>query len=94
MASTDKSAAKKKVCFELVATNASDVFLAGTFNEWAPKKKMVDKNGDGVYSCTMMLAPGTYEYKFKVDDQWIIDQSNPNFAPNNIGTLNSVITIQ
>lgn len=43
--------------------------------------------------CTIHLAPGTYEYKFVVDGEWVLDESNPNFAANDFGTLNSVINV-
>ena len=42
----------------------------------------------------MMLEPGTYEYKFVVDGEWKLDSNNPNFAPNDLGTLNSVLVVE
>ena len=41
----------------------------------------------------MLLEPGTYEYKFVVDGEWKLDESNPNFAPNSLGSLNSVLVV-
>jgi hypothetical protein len=41
-----------------------------------------------------MLAPGTYEYKFCVDGHWQPDPENPNFTPNDLGTLNSVLIVE
>ena len=38
--------------------------------------------------------PGTYEYKFCVDGQWQPDPENPNFMPNDLGTLNSVLVVE
>ena len=55
---------------------------------------LLDKEGNGVYSCRMMLEPGTYEYKFVVDVEWKLDSNNPNFAPNDLGTLNSVLVVE
>ena len=40
-----------------------------------------------------MLGTGTYEYKFYINDTWCVDPGNPNFRPNEMGTLNSVITV-
>jgi hypothetical protein len=42
----------------------------------------------------MMLSPGNYEYKFKVNGDCFINANNPKFTPNGLGTLNSVLTIQ
>lgn len=67
---------------------------AGTFNDWTPDRPLLDKEGNGVYSCRMMLEPGTYEYKFVVDGEWKLDSNNPNFAPNDLGTLNSVLVVE
>ena len=62
-----------------------------------PKKVMQvvqDIEGTGTYSCTVCLKPGTYEYKFIVDGQWLMDPGNQNFVPNDQGSLNSVIVVE
>ena len=71
------------------------VYLAGCFNQWNPTgKKMTDKKKDGVYSATVKLAPGTYEYKFVIDGVWCADPANTDIVKNDCGTLNSVITVK
>ncbi|MDR0932120.1 MAG: glycogen-binding domain-containing protein [Victivallales bacterium] len=85
---------KRRVNFLLEDAPGKVVTVAGCFNAWQPEKQLVDKNGDGVYSCTMMLEPGVYEYKFVVDGDWRIDDRNPNFRPNDIGSLNSVLIVE
>ena len=86
---------QKRVTFELAADREAEVFLAGTFNAWMPQKqRLSDKGGNGIYSCTLALTPGIYEYKFKVNDTWLVDVNNPNFAQNYLGSLNSVIVVQ
>ncbi len=85
---------KKRVSFEINAEPGINVAIAGSFNEWnCDKKKLADKNADGTYRCTMMLPPGTYEYKFFVNGTWCADPANPNFTQNDHGTLNSVIVV-
>lgn len=45
--------------------SGSGVFIAGSFNGWdATKNKMEDPDNDKVFTITLQLAPGTYEYKF------------------------------
>ena len=70
------------------------VMVAGSFNDWKPEKPLLDKKGDGVYRCQLRLVPGEYQYKFVVDGVWCLDSSNPNFVPNDIGSLNSVLSVR
>lgn len=86
---------KKRVVLSLHAEHGADVFVAGTFNNWNPDQKQLSFSKEkGIYSCTLMLEPGTYEYKFRVNNAWTIDQNNPNFTRNDLGTLNNVLIVQ
>ena len=84
---------RRSVLFTLEDAPGRQVFLAGCFSDWQPKHRLVDKDGSGVYSCRVLLPPGEYEYKFVVDGEWRLDSANPNFAPNDFGTLNSLLTV-
>lgn len=86
---------KKRIVLSLHAEHGADVFVAGTFNDWNPEQKQLSfSKEEGVYSCILMLEPGTYEYKFRVNNAWTIDQNNPNFTRNDLGTLNNVLIVQ
>ena len=86
---------KKRVVFELLAEPGSSVFVAGSFNDWNPQDKQLhDKDGDGVYSRGVMLAPGTYEYKFVVNGVWTVNPNCQDWTTNDQGSLNSVITVR
>jgi len=85
---------RRRVTFLYEDEPGKVVAVAGSFNEWLPDKQLVDKSGDGIYTGTMMLAPGTYEYKFVVNGEWVIDENNPNFVPNDIGSLNSQLVLE
>ncbi len=93
-----KAAAKpasRRIPFTVRAETGKAVYLAGSFNQWNPTgKKMTDKKKDGVYSTTMALLPGTYEYKFVIDGVWCIDPENVDVVPNDHGTMNSVLTVK
>jgi len=72
----------------------SNVFLAGTFNDWNDSKtRMTDADGDGVYEVTLILPMGRYQYKFVADGEWITDRSASEFAPDGFGGQNSVIVV-
>ena len=59
--------------------SASKVLLAGTMNDWSGVA--MTKNGT-TFTYTYDLEPGTYEYKFVVDGNWISDPSNGNITGN------------
>ena len=86
--------ARKRIEFVLEDAPGRNVAVAGTFNDWKPAKLLTDKTGTGVYVAVMLLEPGVYEYKFVVDGEWKLDERNPNFAPNSLGTLNSVLHVE
>jgi len=88
-----KKAAPKgqRITFSVRAEAGSKVFLAGCFNNWDPTaKEMIDKKGDGVFTATVTLAPGTYQYKFVIDGTWCADPECADWVQNDHGTLNSV----
>ena len=81
----------QRVTFSVRAEVGSKVFLAGSFTDWNPTaKEMTDKKGDGVYTVTLSLAPGTYQYKFVIDGTWCADPECADWIQNELGTLNSV----
>ncbi len=78
-----------------------EVYVVGTFNNWQlwdKSKKMTDKKADGVYSITLHLKPGRYEYKFFLvtngKGDWTEDVQNVDKVPNAMGTYNSVLNVQ
>ena len=86
---------RKKAIFKVQATPASKVFVAGEFNDWdCARHELCDEENNGVYKCVVMLSPGIYEYKFYINDDWCLDPANPNFKPNELGTLNSILVIE
>lgn len=88
-------AGRKREAFTIESEPGRKVSVAGSFNGWdTEKKQLIDKLDNGVYQGVIMLEPGTYEYKFYIDGSWCIDPRNPNFAPNEMGTLNSVMVVE
>lgn len=55
---------------------ASNVVLAGSFNNWKPEELVMQRDGNG-WMLSVALAPGNYEYKFIVDGKWMTDPLNP-----------------
>ena len=90
-----KKASTKSVTFTVHAEKGKAVYVAGEFNEWNPTaKKMAYKARSGLYTATVKLAAGTYQYKFVIDGTWCADPENANAVANDQGTFNSVIEVK
>ncbi|MBD3367378.1 MAG: hypothetical protein GF405_04255 [Candidatus Eisenbacteria bacterium] len=83
----------QEVVFELERPDATEVYIAGTFNQWDPTTDRLEKGSDGVWRTTLNLEPGTYEYKFVIDGNWEADPNNPETVPDPYGGENSVLTV-
>jgi 1,4-alpha-glucan branching enzyme len=88
----EKGRKKGSVKFSVApAGSAAKVELAGDFNGWQPQA--MRKGKDGRFACTIDLAGGSYEYKFLVDGNWIVDPENNAWALNPFGSVNSVAMV-
>ena len=87
-----KESARRRVRFVVEAKEGSRVYVAGSFNGWNPGKNRLTMK-DGRYSTTLLVPRGRHEYKFIIDDTWCLDPACREWAPNDQGSLNSVITV-
>lgn len=86
--------AGKKVQFEMSAEPGSQVFVAGTFNNWNPVAHALKDTPDrGQFKMTLCVPAGTHEYKFIVDGVWSTDPKCPCWRANGYGTVNSVLHV-
>lgn len=88
-----KSIRRRRVTFSLAAPHARQVSLVGDFNAWDPDIHPMKKDAEGLWQKTVVLAPGTYEYKFFQDGRWVPDPQNDHQRPNRFGTQNSVVVV-
>ncbi|WP_431107281.1 hypothetical protein [Winogradskyella poriferorum] len=73
---------------------AKQVILSGTFNRWDETGFKMKPTDDG-WEVTLQLKPDIYQYKFIVDKNlWVTDSQNPSKVENEYGGYNSVIDIQ
>ncbi len=94
--SASKSAskpAKKKTRFSLSAPQASQVNIAGCFNDWDASADQMSPGDDGTWTCTLMLEPGEHEYRFIVDGIWCDDPMAQARRPNEYGCENCVVIV-
>jgi len=85
--------AKKKTTFTLQAPEATQVFVAGCFNGWNPSTDPLGMGSDGIWTCTLVLDPGEYEYRFVVDGVWRDDPLAEIRRPNDMGCENCLIVV-
>ncbi len=87
------SSGRRKITFAFEAPGAREVVLAGSFNDWSLKKHPMKRDGQGVWTRSVMLLPGSYEYKYYVDGQWCEDPCNERCCPNCFGGSNNVVKV-
>jgi 1,4-alpha-glucan branching enzyme len=85
---------RRRVAFSFKTTAADEVILMGDFNNWNSKKHPMKNDGSGMWSKTVVLSPGKYEYKFFVDGKWKKDPQNVQTCSNCFGTQNSVLNLE
>jgi retinol-binding protein 3 len=82
-----------KVTFRLRGhTEAREVLLAGDFTRWGQNPIPMVKETEG-WLARLDLDPGKHQYKFVVDNEWILDPDNPQQETDPEGYVNSVRTV-
>lgn len=83
------------VRFELVAPDAHSVALAGSFNGWNDSTTVFTQGVEaGVWTVTVALVPGEYQYLFVVDGRrWIPDPAAHAQVEDDFGQRNSLLVV-
>ena len=79
------------------AGRAKKIYLAGNFKGWDSSGSaflLSDDDGDGIYSITIDLDPGVYQYKFVIDGQWTKDPNSPGSNPDGFGGQNGKFEVK
>ena len=82
----------KRVRFQFHAPPDAEVFVAGTFSNWNPRKLSKDA-GNGTHSVSLIVPLGKHEYKFIVNGRWLEDPRSLQKTPNAYGSTNSVLHV-
>ena len=85
---------KKRITFKYHAPYAETVFVAGSFNGWNSGANPMKRDKEGVWSAIVDLFPGTYEYRFVVDDMWKDDPACKIRHMNQYGCYNCVLIVE
>ncbi|MBN1448612.1 MAG: hypothetical protein JXA28_11830 [Bacteroidetes bacterium] len=75
--------------------DASSVSLVGDFNAWSTEAHPMTKSGEGTWTTTINLLPGTYQYAYSIDrSSIVIDPENPlTFESIDGRRLNSLVSV-
>jgi 1,4-alpha-glucan branching enzyme len=75
--------------------NAHTVAIAGDFNGWNPQTNILeDPEGDGIWTGTLKLEPGRYEYMFVLDgEKWLPDPNALRYVKDGFGNKNAILEI-
>lgn len=84
---------ERLVKFSVPADAGSEVFVAGSFNNWDPTANKLRKYKEN-YITSIVLPVGRYEYKFIINGIWHVDPNCDEWQPNDMGSINSVITVE
>ena len=71
------------------------VAIAGDFNGWDPQANTLqDPDGDGIWTATLKLPPGRYEYMFVVNgEKWLPDPNAIHYVKDGFGSKNAILEI-
>jgi len=71
------------------------VAIAGDFNGWNPQDNILeDSEGDGIWTGTLQLEPGRYEYMFVLDgEKWFPDPNALRYVKDGFGNKNAILEI-
>ena len=87
--------AEVQFSLKLNDSDAHIVAIAGDFNGWNPQANpLEDPDGDGIWTGTLNLEPGKYEYMFVIDgEKWIPDPNALRYAKDGFGNKNAILEI-
>lgn len=78
----------------VVQPDARAVQVAGDFNGWDPARTSLDLAPGGVWTVTLPLVPGRYQYMLVVDgERWVSDPLAAEYADDGFGARNAVLEV-
>ena len=84
---------EQEITFTVLAPEAREVSVVGSFNGWRPNATPLNNTGAGEWAVRLMLRSGQYEYRFAVDGRWCEDPRASQHVANPFGEFNSVLVV-
>lgn len=93
--SSEATEPKVLVRLVFVQPDARSVSVAGDFNGWNPARTTLKRADGGIWTVTLLLKPGRYEYMFVVDGtHWIADPLATEEIGDGFGSRNAVLDVE
>ncbi len=74
--------------------DARTVQVLGSFNKWGGEPDRLKKAGNGLFTLTLKLKPGIYQYVYKVDDSRIVPDPHARlYTEDGFGQRNAVLIV-
>ncbi len=77
----------------IYVSGAKDVVITGDFTGWALDKVRMDKGPGDEWHTTLMLPPGTYQYRLRIDGAWFDNPLATERVPNPYGGDNCLLSV-
>ena len=91
---TSGQEAKVFVRLVLLQPDARSVSVAGDFNGWNPGQTRLERSEGGMWTATIALKPGRYQYMFVIDGkQWLADPLASEASGDGFGSQNAVLDV-
>lgn len=84
----------KRVPVVVALEAAREVVLTGDFTGWALDRVRLEKSVGNQWRTELVLPPGEYQYRLRVDGSWRDDPGCARRIPNAFGTQNNVLVVE
>lgn len=84
----------KKTAFTVDQPHAQSVSLAGDFNQWNTQSHPMKTDKKGMWKIEIALEPGTYQFRYFVDQSWWMNDPVAGEIGNEHGSTNSVAVVE
>ena len=88
-----KKTSAKTIPFTVRAPEAREVIVTGDFSGWKEEGIRLEKGADGAWTTTLVLEPGEYQYRLRVDGVWRDHLEAVERVPNPYGSTNGVLRV-
>lgn len=84
-----------KITFNVSLPQVKKVYLLGTFNKWGEEPEELKNIGNGLFTLTLKLKPGIYQYVYKLDNNKIIPDPNARlYTKDGFGQTNAILIVK
>ena len=83
------------ITFRVSVPNAKTVYVLGSFNQWGDVPEQLRNTGNGLFTLTLKLKPGIYQYVYKVDNNEILSDPHARlYTQDGFGQRNAILIVK